>query len=510
MKLPFRHIAVLVIAAMVAVLAYQAWWLVSLYHTMSEQKDHQIEEALRTADFKEMLMRFDKMRQDPQKKYGTMEVGVSMNGNMRTTTTIVDDKPRWDGAKVSTITRKRNDSCNNLSTEYINIEDYGDSLRMSLYRELRPASMVKKEEINDASDNQDDDGFDFGNLMKQVQAGMHKGLHDIKQADEKQLDSLLTVELQALGLSGRHTLMFVGQDTVRTVAYCDEINRQDSRRVYEYDYGDGQSYHLTVESTTRLVLREMSGILATSLAMIALLGVAFWYLLRTIQGQRTLDEMKSDFTNNITHELKTPIAVAYAANDALLNYDDTATDPTRRRQYLTIVQQQLKHLSGMVEQILSLSMERRRAFALHREELVLADVLQPVVEQQRLKAGRPVSITVDIQPAALTVNADRTHLSNMLNNLIDNAIKYSPDEVVVQILADSTGITVADHGMGIAADKLPHIFDKFYRVPTGDRHDVNGYGLGLFYVKTMVEQHGWTIDVGSTVGQGTTFIIHWS
>ena len=107
----------------------------------------------------------------------------------------------------------------------------------------------------------------------------------------------------------------------------------------------------------------------------------------------------------------------------------------------------------------------------------------------------------------MTLQADRAHLSNIMNNLIDNAIKYSPDEAHVEITATSSAISVTDHGIGIAADRLPHIYDKFYRVPTGDLHDVKGYGLGLFYVKTMVERHGWSIDVSSTRGEGTSFTI---
>ena len=154
-----------------------------------------------------------------------------------------------------------------------------------------------------------------------------------------------------------------------------------------------------------------------------------------------------------------------------------------------------------------MSMERRRQFKLNIETINLAELLQPVIEQQQLKADKPVTLTTRIEPEGLTVQADRAHLSNILNNLIDNAIKYSPVEAHVEITATPAAISVTDHGTGIAADKLPHIYDKFYRVPTGDLHDVKGYGLGLFYVKTMVEKHGWNIDVSSTRGEGTTFTI---
>ena len=112
----------------------------------------------------------------------------------------------------------------------------------------------------------------------------------------------------------------------------------------------------------------------------------------------------------------------------------------------------------------------------------------------------------NIEPG-LQMMGDRARLNQILYNLTDNAIKYSPDEARIEITATSSAITVTDHGMGIPADKLPHIYDKFYRVPTGDRHDVKGYGLGLFYVKTMVEKHGWTINAESKVGEGTTFVI---
>ncbi|HJA85930.1 MAG TPA: HAMP domain-containing histidine kinase [Candidatus Bacteroides avicola] len=220
--------------------------------------------------------------------------------------------------------------------------------------------------------------------------------------------------------------------------------------------------------------------------------------------------MKDDFTNNITHELKTPIAVAYAANDALLNFGADA-DAAKRNRYLHICQEQLKLLGGLVEQILSLSMERRRTFRLHPTTFAVGEAIAPLIEQHRLKADKSVDIALHITPPDLTVTADRTHFCNIVSNLLDNAIKYSPKKAEVEITSHKqemyTVISVRDHGIGIPHDKLPRVFDKFYRVPTGNRHEVKGYGLGLFYVKTMVEKHGGTVEAHSETGQGSEFII---
>jgi signal transduction histidine kinase len=141
----------------------------------------------------------------------------------------------------------------------------------------------------------------------------------------------------------------------------------------------------------------------------------------------------------------------------------------------------------------------------------LCELLPPLIEQHKLKTDKPTEITLHITPDNLTVNADRAHFVHIVSNLIDNAIKYSDDKAVVDINcrteAEKVVIVITDHGIGIAADKLPHIFDKFYRVPTGNMHNVKGYGLGLFYVKTMVEKHGGNIRAESEPGRGSKVTI---
>lgn len=253
------------------------------------------------------------------------------------------------------------------------------------------------------------------------------------------------------------------------------------------------------------VLSEMSGVIVTTVLIALMLTFGFWYLLRVINRMRTIEEMKDDFTNNMTHELKTPIAIAYAANDALLQFPDPG-DTERTRRYLTASLEQLTKLTGLVENILAMSMERRKNLTMQKERVELRPFLAALIEQHRLSAAKPCEITLECDDDA-AVQADPTHLGNVMGNLIDNSIKYSGESVMITVKADCNSISVADNGVGIPTDSLEDIFKKFYRVHVDGRDDVRGYGIGLFYVKTIVVKHGWHIGVESRVGEGTTFTI---
>ena len=359
-------------------------------------------------------------------------------------------------------------------------------------------------------------------LLVSIQQGIHSGVDTYIDVNLQRYDSLLTVVLEEHNLSVPHRtlLIYTGSDADSTVTFTDTLGiAGDSSYIpspkairydYEFNRHRSQRYQLIIEPVGAIIWKQMTGILVTSFIILLILGFSFWFLIRTLLKQKTLDEMKSDFTNNITHELKTPIAVAYAANDALLNFNQ-ADEKSKRDQYLRISQEQLQRLSGLVEQILSMSMERRKTFRLHPEEIELKGMITPLMEQHQLKADKPVNIQLEIEPETLTIVADRTHFGNIISNLIDNAVKYSKEQAELTISCRQTGetviISVADRGIGIPFEKQKHIFDKFYRVPTGNLHNVKGYGLGLFYVKSMVEKHGGTITVKSEPDKGSTFTI---
>ena len=493
MKLPSKYIALVVVLSLAAIFAYQAYWLVNLYHTQCREVEHDITEAMRLSDYNELILRLERLKADSV-QHGEVSVSAGYNEN----------NPY-------------------VQTRTIVTEQRGDSTFINLrQREVKDTTNIE------ISQHADDTNFPFGrkntiqDLVNYFQRGLHAGLDVIHDPDFLTYDSLLRDELRRLELAIPYRLMYLhrGAKTDSAYTYVDTLGVRSTvgyipsaqAKTYEYNYDlHGKwLYRLTIEPIHGLVLRQMAGILATSAVILLVLGFSFWYLIRILLRQRSLEEMKDDFTNNVTHELKTPIAVAYAANDALLNFGADA-DEAKRTRYLRICQEQLKRLGGLVEQILSLSMERRKTFRLQRTTFPVAEVIAPLIEQHKLKADKPVRISTRLTPPGLEVNADRTHFSNIVSNLLDNAIKYSVGQAEVEIEARQEGgafiLSVRDKGIGIPKDKLVHVFEKFYRVPTGNLHPVKGYGLGLYYVKTMVERHGGTVEVESEPGRGSEFVI---
>lgn len=296
-------------------------------------------------------------------------------------------------------------------------------------------------------------------------------------------------------------------DTIMAFRSVETFSKKGVQFSYPISTQPERYYLLTLKDPFQLVFKQMAGILISSFLLVVLILGAFVYLFYTILRQKTVEELKTDFTNNMTHELKTPISVAYAANDVLLNYDNNANE--KQKKYLSIVREQLTQLSGLVELILTLSVENRNTFRLNKESIRIIDILPPLIEQHKLKSDKQVTITTNI-PNTIAVFADRTHFYNILGNLIDNAVKYSGDKpaeisINAEQLPDEIRISVTDKGIGIHEANQQQIFEKFYRVPNGNLHNVKGFGLGLYYVKDIMSKHGGTVTVKSRTGKGTTF-----
>ncbi len=353
----------------------------------------------------------------------------------------------------------------------------------------------------------------FSQLMKEVRQTVHHVIDTIVPPDLSLLDSLIVVNSRNRGISPflhYSEIVDINTGAVLASSHTTTSGKIRNTYLYEYDPENRYAYKVYTASMTRAVLERMSGILFTTLLIILLLGYAFWYFIRTVVRQKTLEEMKQDFTNNMTHELKTPISVAYSAVDTLLNFKQ-GESREKREQYLNICIEQLSYLRDSVERILSMSMEQTNNVILHMDDVELNPLFVQIANQQKLKTNKSVDIDIFVRPENLILCADKVHLYNIISNLVENAIKYSFENVEICIRSyiedEHCVISIRDNGVGISPENQKHIFDKFYRVPQGNLYSTKGYGLGLFYVKTMVERHNGKITIKSSLNEGAEFII---
>ncbi|MBL7806768.1 MAG: HAMP domain-containing histidine kinase [Saprospiraceae bacterium] len=248
--------------------------------------------------------------------------------------------------------------------------------------------------------------------------------------------------------------------------------------------------------------------LVIGFTVLMLLTVAFFiYSMIVILRQKQLSELQRDFINNMTHEFKTPISTINISTDVFLKNEKILEDP-RLSRYAGIIKEQVLRLNTQVEKVLQLAKIERDNIELNVEEIDLTELIHNIVPSIELKVtDKNGHLHLDLEAENAKIRADKLHLTNILHNLVDNGVKYSKDAPDIRIgLRNENAelvLSVKDNGIGIPKEHLRRVFDKFHRVPTGNVHNVKGFGLGLFYVKTMCKEHKWTINLESELGQGT-------
>lgn len=243
-------------------------------------------------------------------------------------------------------------------------------------------------------------------------------------------------------------------------------------------------------------------------ALISLIVFVFFaYAVYIVLRQKRLSEMKTDFINNMTHELKTPISSISLSSEVLLK-PDIAQQPERLHRYAELIFNEVRRLRLQVDKVLQLATLEQKNVELEHETLGLHEMLRNAVNTLEVANEQDaLRIDLDLKATDFQIEGDEVHISNVIFNLLDNAVKYSHENPKVKISTSSNGhsmeTTISDRGIGIPKKSIPLVFDKFYRVPKGNLHDVKGFGLGLYYVKQMVEAHEGKIRVESKEGKGT-------
>lgn len=260
-----------------------------------------------------------------------------------------------------------------------------------------------------------------------------------------------------------------------------------------------------------ILLKEITPQFLFSLFLTLTILAAFIFMYRNIRSQQKLMAQKNDFISNITHELKTPVATVSVALEALQNFDATA-NPERNKEYLTIAQQELNRLAELTDKILKTTVFEEQGVVLESELVNLNTVVSNACSSLKLLLDKAnATVTISATRDNFIVTGNGLHLTNSISNLIENAIKYSGEGVKIDIrLTEENNqvvLSVKDTGIGIAEEYQKKIFEKFFRVPTGNIHKVKGYGLGLSYVANVIAAHKGKVVLNSRLGEGSEFII---
>lgn len=299
------------------------------------------------------------------------------------------------------------------------------------------------------------------------------------------------------------------------MAYGNYLPRSESkaphnRRRSNFEKQESLVYYFGVifPAKNNYILQNMNIWIVSSVIIIVALAF-FSYALFIILRQKKLSEIQKDFIDNMTHEFKTPIS-SLAIASHVLTEPDIIEDPKRLRRYANIISEQQSRLQNHVDKVLQVASMERRKDQIHKEPVNLHECIKEVVRSFENSQGHNPFI-LELCATPPVISADRLHLTNIIYNLLDNAIKYSSPEPKIRIITQNTDsitrLTIKDNGPGIEAKYLKRIFDKFFRVPTGNIHTVKGFGIGLYYVRRTIEEHGWKIKAGSEPGNGTEITI---
>ena len=347
-------------------------------------------------------------------------------------------------------------------------------------------------------------------LSRQI-AIEYKGWSSGRHIDEKQLKKLLQEELSDRAIPIDFNFIIDPEDSVLQIAH----SASDHSKWYRVNLFPDDIFRKNIELAVSFPERNLfigrttNSLLAVSVAFTLIIFLTFSISIFLIIRQKKISEMKSDFINNMTHEFKTPIATISIAADSILN-DKVIGDEERIRFFTGMIKKENNRMNEQVERILQIARLDRKEFEFNSQAVNVHELIEEaiigILLQVEKKGGR---IDSKLEATNPVVTTDPIHFTNLVYNILDNANKYSPDTPVITVTTYNTpkGLCMAieDNGIGMSKAVLSKIFDKFYRLPSGNIHNIKGFGLGLSYVKAILEANNGTIRVFSELGKGSRF-----
>lgn len=351
-------------------------------------------------------------------------------------------------------------------------------------------------------------------------SSLQDGVNFLSNYDANDIDSLLAYTLKEVGginthfefgIFDMHNMPLLIPE--RSEKHIDQLLSEGYKaRLLPADYiTPTTNLHLWFPNQEGYLIKTLWPFLLSSALLMITIILAFAYTIQTILRQKKVSEIKNDFINNITHELKTPISTISLACEALADPTMSAS-PVKVSKFVKMIKDENKRLGVLVERVLRSAVLDRSEVEMSRDSINLHEIIEMAIRNIELQAkSKGGNIEKSLQAEISDIIGDKIHLTNVVFNLLDNAVKYSGDTPTIKVTTHNSGtsivIKVSDNGIGIKKEDQKRIFEKLFRVPTGNVHNIKGFGLGLSYVKAIIEKHHGTVSVQSEFGKGSTFTI---
>jgi two-component system phosphate regulon sensor histidine kinase PhoR len=538
MKKKYIIIIILIITiALIGLVGIQLYWIKNAILVKEANLDRSVNEAMTNVIYKlekiELVRQIQTFNKQSEKLFYTIDslnkklfedFKKSVNNNKYSQTKI--NIYSSTSVQYGYTQREQGRIIKNFDTTYLDITPT-DQLNKGVEIPSNQSSFVnpKKSTIKNLDYNQSIEFEKFFNRTDMV-SEIFENLFNVqhqqsieKRIDFNILDSLIKAELSSKGINtdyefGIYDPLSRSLIAEKTGNYHNELlNKSFKFYLFPSDmFANSHFLLLYFPHQQKYLLTQMWLMLLISAILILIIIFSFLYTIITIIKQKKLSEMKNDFINNMTHEFKTPISTISLACEALNDKDMVKTESISSN-YVNIIKDENKRLGILSERILQTALLEKGQLNLKLEQIDINGIILNIINNIRLQLEKKGgSIYTNFNGSATIISADRVHITNVFYNLLDNANKYTPENPVIKVNIEKTpslvSVTIEDNGIGISKANQKRIFEPLFRVPTGNIHNVKGFGLGLAYVKMIVEKHNGKVTVESELKKGSKFTVY--